>query len=117
MRRRTWLFGCGTGRRNCTDEEPEAVDQLGPARLHHAPLSQSPAAQSRPMIHRRITIHGHQTSLRIEREVWGWLKEIAAEMGVSRMQLIEGIAAAKNPRRSLASEIRVAVAAHFHGAP
>jgi hypothetical protein len=69
------------------------------------------------MQHRRVCIFGHQTSLRLEPEYWGWLKEIAAEAGLRLEHVIEAIAVHRNPRRSLTSEIRVAVAAHFHGAP
>jgi predicted DNA-binding ribbon-helix-helix protein len=53
----------------------------------------------------------------LEPEYWDWLREIAAKTGVRVTQIIEGITALKNPRRSLASEIRVAVAAYFHGNP
>lgn len=69
------------------------------------------------MKHRRIAIFGHQTSLRLEDDYWTWLQEIAADVGVTVPQLIEGIAASKRPNRSLTSEIRTAITAHYHGAP
>ena len=69
------------------------------------------------MKHRRIDIHGHQTSLALESEYWGWLCEIATKTGVRIKTIIEAIAATKNPHRSLVSEIRCAVAAFFHGNP
>jgi predicted DNA-binding ribbon-helix-helix protein len=69
------------------------------------------------MKHRRIDIFGHQTSLAIEPEYWEWLYEIAAKTGTTIKAIIEAIAATKNPQRSLASELRVAIAAYFHGNP
>jgi predicted DNA-binding ribbon-helix-helix protein len=69
------------------------------------------------MKHRRIDIHGHQTSLALEPEYWRWLYEMAGKTGVTIKTIIEVIAAIKNPHRSLASEIRVAISAYFHGHP
>ena len=69
------------------------------------------------MKHRRIDIHGHQTSLALEPEYWRWLYEIAAETGTRVKIIIEGLSAIKDTNRSLASEVRVAVAAYFHGNP
>jgi len=69
------------------------------------------------MKHRRIDIFGHQTSLALEPEYWDWMKEIMAKTGASLRDVVEAIAATKNPHRSLASEIRCAVAAYFHGNP
>ena len=69
------------------------------------------------MKHRRIDIFGHQTSLALELEYWAWLREITAKTGASLRDVIEAIAATKNPHRSLSSEIRCAVAAYFHGNP
>jgi predicted DNA-binding ribbon-helix-helix protein len=61
----------------------------------------------------RICIHGHQTSLRLEPELWYLLRRVAAECGTTATKLIEAISIAKNPDRSLSSEIRVFVATHF----
>ena len=69
------------------------------------------------MKHRRIDIFGHQTSLALEPEYWAWLREITAKTGASLRDVVEAMAATKNPHRSLASEIRCAVAAYFHGNP
>jgi predicted DNA-binding ribbon-helix-helix protein len=66
---------------------------------------------------RYIVIHGHPTSLALEPEYWGWLREIAAKTKTTIKAVVEAVAATKNPQRSLASEIRVAVAAYFHGNP
>jgi predicted DNA-binding ribbon-helix-helix protein len=67
--------------------------------------------------HHRIDIFGHQNSLALEPEYWRWLYEIAAKTGVTIKTIIEAIAAIKNPHRSLASEVRVAISAYFHGNP
>ena len=64
---------------------------------------------------RTIFIHGHPTSMRIEPEIWQALKEMAAENGVTIKALVEKIAIAKKPSRSLSSEIRVFVAGYFRG--
>jgi predicted DNA-binding ribbon-helix-helix protein len=69
------------------------------------------------MKHRRIDIFGHQTSLALEPEYWDWLYEIAAKIGVTLKDIIEATAATRDYNRSLASEIRCAVAAYFHGNP
>ena len=66
---------------------------------------------------RTIYIFGRPTSFRLEPEYWDWLYEIAAETGSTIKRVIEAIAIIRNPSRSLASEIRVAVAAYFHGNP
>jgi predicted DNA-binding ribbon-helix-helix protein len=66
---------------------------------------------------RPIAIFGHVTSFKLEPEYFIWLKDIAAETGSTIKGVIEGTAAIRNPRRSLSSEIRVAVAAYFHGNP
>jgi predicted DNA-binding ribbon-helix-helix protein len=43
------------------------------------------------MKHRRIDIHGHQTSLALEPEYWRWLYEIAAKTGTRVKIIIEGL--------------------------
>ena len=53
--------------------------------------------------------------MRIEPEIWQALKEMAAENGVTIKALVEKIAIAKKPSRSLSSEIRVFVAGYFRG--
>jgi hypothetical protein len=67
--------------------------------------------------HRRIDIFGRQTSLRLEAEYCAGIQEIRAKTGVGLRDIIEAIAAGKSPKRSLASALRVAIAAHFHGNP
>jgi predicted DNA-binding ribbon-helix-helix protein len=69
------------------------------------------------MKHRRIDIFGHQTSLQLEPEYWGWIGEITAKTGVSLKGFVEAIAAIKPPSRSLSSALRVAIAGYFHGNP
>jgi predicted DNA-binding ribbon-helix-helix protein len=61
----------------------------------------------------RICIFGHQTSVRLESEMWYLLRRIAVESGTTVIRLIEHISAVRNPERSLSSEIRVFVATHF----
>jgi Ribbon-helix-helix domain len=66
---------------------------------------------------RRVDIFGHQTTLRLEPEYWDFLYEIADKFGVGLRDVLEAIAAHRNPSRSFTSEVRVAIAAHFHGSP
>jgi predicted DNA-binding ribbon-helix-helix protein len=55
--------------------------------------------------------------LALEQEYWDWLKEIMAETGASLRDIIEAVAANRTHAQSLASEVRVAVTAFFHGNP
>jgi predicted DNA-binding ribbon-helix-helix protein len=64
---------------------------------------------------RRIGIHGRQTSIRLERPFWLWLRQIAAECGCSAKLLIECIYASKSQNQNLSSAIRIYVAAYFYG--
>jgi predicted DNA-binding ribbon-helix-helix protein len=66
---------------------------------------------------RLIYIHGRPTSFKLEPEYWIWIKEIATKTGTTIKAIIEAIAATRSNNRSLSSEIRVAVAAYFHGNP
>jgi predicted DNA-binding ribbon-helix-helix protein len=65
---------------------------------------------------RRIAIHGHQTSIRLEPEFCYWIREIAAETGTTAKAIIEGINIARNPRRPVSSALRVFVAGYFRAA-
>ena len=62
---------------------------------------------------RRIIINGHPTSVRLEPAYWGWLREIAAECGMTAKAFIEGVVAAKDPKCPLASALRLYIAHYF----
>ncbi len=62
---------------------------------------------------RRIIINGHPTSVRLEPAYWGWLREIAAECGLTAKAFIEGVVAAKDPKCPLASALRLYIANYF----
>ena len=62
---------------------------------------------------RRIIINGHPTSIRLEPAYWGWLREIAAECGMTAKAFIEGVVAAKDPKCPLASALRLYIANYF----
>jgi predicted DNA-binding ribbon-helix-helix protein len=64
---------------------------------------------------RSLLINGHATSFRLEPEMWGWLRQIAAECGTSAPKLIAAISKARNPARSLSSALRVSIAGYFAG--
>jgi predicted DNA-binding ribbon-helix-helix protein len=74
-------------------------------------------SQGRSIKAHRIAIHGHQTSLRLEPEYWFWLRQIAAECGMTAKTFIESINIAKDPSRPLSSVLRCSIAAYFHGNP
>jgi predicted DNA-binding ribbon-helix-helix protein len=63
--------------------------------------------------HRKIIIHGHPTSLRLEPVFWQLLREVAFEHGVSLIKLIEAVSTTKSPKDTLASALRVLVALHY----
>ena len=62
---------------------------------------------------RKIIINGHPTSIRLELAFWGWLREIAAECGMTAKAFIEGVVAAKDPKCPLASALRLYIANYF----
>jgi predicted DNA-binding ribbon-helix-helix protein len=66
---------------------------------------------------RRIGIQDRQTSIRLEPEFWFYLRQIAAECGMTTKAFIEAVALSKNPSRPLSSALRVSVAAYLHGNP
>ena len=66
---------------------------------------------------RRIDIFGRPTSLYLEPEYFAWITEIRNKTGLSLRDFVEAIALTKPRGRSLASAVRVAVAAYFHGSP
>ena len=77
----------------------------GRARLVLMPLHVQP---------RRIIINGHPTSIRLEPAFWGWLREIAAECGMTAKALIEGIFLAKSANCPLSSALRLHIADYFY---
>jgi predicted DNA-binding ribbon-helix-helix protein len=87
------------------------------------PISSAPGrARRAPRNSRRsrlpaqgIILNGHPTSLRLDPEWRQWLREIAAECGMTVRALIEGIMLTKNPKCPLTSAIRLYVAAYFRG--
>jgi len=64
---------------------------------------------------RRIGIHGRQTSIRLEKPFWLWLRQIAAECGCTAKLLIECIYASKSPNQNLSSAIRIYICSYFYG--
>lgn len=62
-----------------------------------------------------IHVFGRYISLRLEREMWDWLQEIAGLHNQTRKYLIEQVWLAKRPDRPLSSELRVFVASYWRG--
>jgi predicted DNA-binding ribbon-helix-helix protein len=77
-----------------------------------------PLGPDEPMHRARLPVktfilHGHPTSVRLEPELWKYLRVIAAEIGTSAAKLIETIAIVRSHDRSLSSELRVFIAKYF----
>jgi predicted DNA-binding ribbon-helix-helix protein len=70
-----------------------------------------PNARFKP---RKIFVGGHPTSVRLEPEYWGWIREIAAECGTSKKAFIEAVAVAKSPSSSLTAALRLYIADYFY---
>jgi predicted DNA-binding ribbon-helix-helix protein len=62
---------------------------------------------------RYVPINGRRTSFRLEPEIWRALRRAATEKGMTAKAFIEMVSRNKRRDRSLASELRVAVLAHF----
>lgn len=66
-------------------------------------------------VSRNVTIHGHRTSLRLQREMWEAIDEICRRERLTIHELCSRIASQKNGR-SLTSEVRVYTIAYFRAA-
>ncbi|WP_421704331.1 ribbon-helix-helix domain-containing protein [Aliiroseovarius sp.] len=62
-----------------------------------------------------LTLHGHRTSVSLEREFWDAFREIAAERGMPINALAAEIDAARGVDMGLASAIRLHVLRHYRG--
>jgi predicted DNA-binding ribbon-helix-helix protein len=67
---------------------------------------------ARPEKH-SLTLHGHRTSVSLERAFWDAFREIATEQGQTLNQLAARIDDERQGDIGLASAIRVHVLAHF----
>jgi predicted DNA-binding ribbon-helix-helix protein len=66
-------------------------------------------------VSRNVTISGHRTSIRLQREMWDALEEICRRERVNLHQLCSRIAETKSGR-SLTSEVRVFAIGYFRAA-
>ncbi|MGO9049893.1 MAG: ribbon-helix-helix domain-containing protein [Xanthobacteraceae bacterium] len=62
---------------------------------------------------RKVIIHGHPTSVRLEPAFWYWLRIIAAECGMTAKKFIECIRIA-HPNDPLSSTLRVQITNYFY---
>jgi predicted DNA-binding ribbon-helix-helix protein len=67
-----------------------------------------------PVIKHSIILNGHKTSVSLEDQFWGGLREIAARENVAVSTLVERIDQGRSSH-NLSSAIRVFVLAHFRG--
>ena len=65
---------------------------------------------------RKVIIHGHPTSVRLEPAFWYWLRIIAAECGMTAKKFIECIRIA-HPNDPLSSTLRVQITNYFYSQP
>ena len=65
-----------------------------------------------PVIKRSIVIGGHKTSISIEDEFWGGLKQIAEERELTLARLVGDIDGARE-RGNLSSAVRIYVLRHY----
>ncbi len=79
-------------------------------------MAEPPDRPDRP-VKRSLTLHGHRTSVSLERAFWDAFREIAAARGLSVNALAAEIDAARTPPASLASAIRVHVLETLRRAP
>ena len=70
---------------------------------------------ARPAKH-SLTLHGHRTSISLEREFWDAFRSIADEAGKPLNGLAAEIDAARTGDEGLASAIRVFVLNHYRAA-
>lgn len=66
-------------------------------------------------ISRNVTISGHRTSIRLQREMWDAIEEICRREKITLHQLCSRIAESKSTR-SLTSEVRVFVVGYYRAA-
>ena len=62
-----------------------------------------------------LTLHGHRTSVSLEREFWDAFREIAAKRSMPINALAAEIDAARGVDMGLASAIRLHVLRHYRG--
>ena len=62
-----------------------------------------------------LTLHGHRTSVSLEREFWDAFREIAAERSMPINALAAEIDEARGVDMGLASAIRLHVLRHYRG--
>lgn len=66
-------------------------------------------------VSRNVTISGHRTSIRLQREMWDAIEEICRREKITLHQLCSRIAESK-ASRSLTSEVRVFVVSYYRAA-
>jgi predicted DNA-binding ribbon-helix-helix protein len=77
--------------------------------------SLAPAGGNGSSVSRNVTISGHRTSIRLQREMWDALEEICRRERITLHQLCTRIAEIKSGR-SLTSEVRVFAVGYFRAA-
>ena len=68
-----------------------------------------------PVVKRSIILAGHKTSVSLEDEFWGGLKEIAGKRLMSLSTLVDTIDAQRQQGSNLSSALRLFVLNHYRG--
>jgi predicted DNA-binding ribbon-helix-helix protein len=66
---------------------------------------------------RKIQIHDRETSVRLEPEIWFFLRQVAAEHGCTAKALIEAVEKSRSSGQSLSSALRLYVTGFLHDNP
>ena len=74
------------------------------------------ASSASTLVSRNVTVNGHRTSVRLEREMWVALFDICHREQRSAHEIAGLIAARKRPGTSMTAAIRVFVMAYFRAA-
>jgi predicted DNA-binding ribbon-helix-helix protein len=68
------------------------------------------------LISHNVMVNGHRTSVRLEKEMWLALKDVAKRESCTLHDVVSEIASHKRPQTSLTAAIRVFMLAYFQAA-
>ncbi len=85
---------------------------MTPRRRASSTASAEVRSQAARPVKRSLAINGHPTSISLESTFWEALKETAAAQGISMVQLVAGIDAARG-EAGLSSAVRVWLLEHY----
>lgn len=91
--------------------QPKAEARMNP---QHKNAEEAQAKQERSsLISRNVTIGQHRTSVRLEPDMWGGLREVCRREHLTIHDIATVVSARKSPNTSLTAALRVFVMAYF----